>query len=207
MADQILRQGHRVVRQIRLMDALPLPAVLQLHFQHPTRRAVGEHLQHLIFPRQGQHLREAPPYSRMLARHRPQDGRAPAALPLHRAQQAIPTHILRVPVPGTHDGLLVRLKGLVLPDAVLRRVAAGDQRGVSRVGQSGEDRLHLRADSGLPQPPGKEGILSIACQIPVKHRVQRKHNHPAHDIFLRIKNREARLLHRRRGCAGLQRRV
>ena len=116
-------------------------------------------------------------------------------------------HVPVIPVPGPHDGLRVRLKGLVLPDAVLRRVAAGDQRGVGRVGQGGEDRLHLRADGGLPQPPGKEGILSITRQIPVKHRIQRKHNHPAHGIFLRIKNREARLLHRRRGCAGLQRRV
>ena len=178
------RNGRGIIAESRLRDSLPELPEAHLGTQHEPGGAVFQRLHDDVFPGQRMHLREAPVRRRVFAAYGPQHRAVFPARRLHCVEQGRHSDMLPLPVPDPLFVRRFRLERLILPHLRVRRVASGDDRHMSRVGQRGKHRLHLSADGPLPDHPAQPAFGPQLREIRVKKGIQRNQYRFSHGFCM-----------------------
>ena len=187
--DDVVRQGGGIVAQPGFLDPSAQMAEALLSLEDEARCPVAQGFQCGVLAGQGMNLREAPIDGPVFAVDRPQDRAASSAGFTHGFKQRGHANMFPLPVPAAAFLRRVGLEGLVLPHARILRFAPRHHRHVDRIGQCGENRLHLPAPRSFPQDAGQGAVRGQPFEIRLKKGVQGHQQHFAH-WFLRHERRQ-----------------
>ena len=129
-------------------------------------------------------LREAPVRGRVFAADGPEHGAVSASRGPDRVEKGRNGDMLPFPVPDPASGGHPGLEGLILTHPGIRRIASGDQGDMGRIGQGGENGLHLPAEASFPEHPRQPAVLPQKTEVRVKKSIQGNQNGLSHSVYL-----------------------